>query len=62
MEHNNEAKLKERNSIRLTDSKKGLAITKSERLGWIWKGKREEGIEGYYDWYKWCGAVTGKTV
>ena len=30
MEYNNEAKLKEQNSSRLTDSKKGLPVTKGE--------------------------------
>ena len=44
MEYNNEAKLKEQNSSRLTDSKKELAVTKGE--GW---GGREKGVEGYYD-------------
>ena len=32
MEYNNKAKLKEQNSSRLTDSKKGLVVTKGE--GW----------------------------
>ena len=43
VEYNNEAKLKEQNSRRLTDSKKELAVTKGEGCG------REKGIEGYYD-------------
>ena len=46
VEYNSEAKLKEQNSNRLTDSKKGLALTKRE-VGW--RG-REKGIEGYCDW------------
>ena len=33
MEYNNEAKLKEQNSSRLTDSKKGLVIAKGEGCG-----------------------------
>ena len=33
MEYKNKAKLKEQNSSRLTDSKKGLAVTKGKRLG-----------------------------
>ena len=39
MEYNNKAKLREQNSSRLTDSKKGLAVTKE-------KGFRSVGGEG----------------
>ena len=45
MKYNNEAKLKEQNSSRLTNSKKGVAVTKGEN-GW---GGTEKEIEGYYD-------------
>ena len=33
MEYNNKAKLKEQNSSRLTDSKKGLVVTKGKGAG-----------------------------
>ena len=46
MEYNNEAKLKEQNSSRLTNSKKRLAVTKGKGGG--------EGTEGYCDWYTQC--------
>ena len=61
VEYNSKAKLKEQNSSRLTDSKKGLVLTKGK--GWGGQvGRREEGIEGYY-YYTWCvWGITGKTV
>ena len=49
MEYNNEAKLKEQNSSRLTDSKKGLVVTKGKGTGeGEWEG-REKGNKGHYN-------------
>ena len=45
---------KQQNSSRLTDSKKGLVVTKAEGCG------REKGIEGYYDWHTWCWGNHGE--
>ena len=44
MEYNNEAKPKEQNSSRLTDSKKGLVVTKGEGCGRVEGGRR--GLRG----------------
>ena len=46
MECNNEAKLKEQNSSRLTDSKKGLVVTKGEGLGRADGEGRRRGLWG----------------
>ena len=43
MEYNNEAKLKEQKSSRLTDSKNELVVTKEERCG---RAGREGGRRG----------------
>ena len=56
MEYNDEAKLKEQNSSRLTDSKKGLAVTKGEELG------RAKGMRGVMISTHGVGEVLGKTV
>ena len=49
MEYNNKAKLKEQNSSRLTDCKKGLAVTKGKRVGEGRQEGREKGIKEYFD-------------
>ena len=54
MEYNNEAKLKEQNSNRLTDSQEGTSGYQREGVGKSGWGGREKGIEGYYDWHTWC--------
>ena len=55
MEYNNKAKLKEQNSSRLTDSKKGLVVTKGKGVGRVsGEGGRQKGIVGYHDWCTWC--------
>ena len=46
VEYNNKAKLKEQNSSRLTDSKKGLAVTKGKRLGRVGEEGRRRGLRG----------------
>ena len=51
MEYNNEAKLKEQNSSRLTDSKKQLP--KGRGRG-VRCGGREKGIKGHYDYHTLC--------
>ena len=45
MQYNNKAKLKEQNSSRLTDSKKGLVVTKGEECG---RAGPEEGRRGLW--------------
>ena len=44
----NKVKLKEQNSSRLTDSEKGLVVTKGEEMGWV-VGREEKGIKGHYN-------------
>ena len=46
-------KLKEQNSSRLTDSKKGL-VDQRGGVGENGSGEREKGIVGYHDWCNWC--------
>ena len=46
MEYNNKAKLKEQNSNRLTDSKKGLAVTKGKGLEKVGGEGGRRGIRG----------------
>ena len=49
MEYNSEAKLKEQNSSRLTDSKKGLMVIKGTGGREGRQEGREKGIKEYYD-------------
>ena len=46
MEYNNKAKLKEQNSSILTDSKKGLAVTKEEGWGRVGEAGGRRGKRG----------------
>ena len=46
MEYNNEAKLKEQNGSRLTDSKKGLVVTKEEVCGSMGREGGRRGLRG----------------
>ena len=46
MEYKNKAKLKEQNSNRLTDSKKGLAVTKGKELGRVAGEGGRRGLRG----------------
>ena len=46
MEYDNKPKLKEQNSSRLTDSKKGLAITKGKGLGRVGEKGGRKGLRG----------------
>ena len=46
MEYNNKAKLKEQNSSRLTDSKKGLVVTKGEGCGRAGEERGRRGLRG----------------
>ena len=46
MEYNNEAKLKEQNSSRLTNFKKGLVVTKEEGWGKVGEEEGRRGLRG----------------
>ena len=60
MEYKNKAKLKEPNSNRLTESKKGLAVIKADGWGRAGGRGREKGIQGHYDWHTWCRGDQGE--
>ena len=62
MEYNNEAKLKEQNSNRLTDSKKGLAVTKGEGWGRVGAEGGRRRLRGTMIGTHGGGGDTGKTV
>ena len=61
MEYKNKAKLKEQNSSRLTDSKKGLVVTKGERCGRAGGDGGRRGLSGIIFSTHGVG-VTGRTV
>ena len=52
MEYKNKGKLKEQNSSRITESKKGLIVTKRKGTGddgWEGRNKGREKERGHYD-------------
>ena len=62
MEYNDETKLNEQNSSRLTDSKKGLVVTKGEGCGRAGGEGGRRGFSSIMIGTHGVGGIMGKTV